>query len=219
MSPVDLILTVLLVVALPGYMLARSIAQRNRPPSSDRARRYQRTITTATLPSLAVAAVWIAQGRPAAWLGLGAPDRTAWILIMVALVLIAGLALAAPRAKRPANPARNAAAEAMMPVGPRETAWFLVFALAVGAGWELLYRGYLLWALAPWLGTVGAVLVMGLSYGAAHGYRGAGAFVASMVSALLFAAAFALTHSLWWLIIVHIGLPLVGLRVRRSATP
>lgn len=83
----------------------------------------------------------------------------------------------------------------------------------------MLYRGYLWWILAPLLGSVGAVLVMGLSYGLAHGYRGRGALAASVVSALLFAAAYALTHSLWWLIVIHTGLPLVGLRVRRSSTP
>ena len=174
---------------------------------------------TVAVPGAAVAAIWIALERPAAWLGLGAPDRGGLILIAVAVAAIATLMVAAPRAKRPTDAARNAAAEAMMPVGRRETIWFLAFALAVGAGWELLYRGYLWWTLAPLLGPVCAVLVMGLSYGVAHGYRGRGVLAASVVSALLFAGACALTHSLWWLIVIHIGLPLVGLRVPRSSTP
>jgi membrane protease YdiL (CAAX protease family) len=41
----------------------------------------------------------------------------------------------------------------------------------LGAGWELLYRGFLLLVLTPSIGAWGAVAVSGLSYGAAHGYK------------------------------------------------
>lgn len=219
MSPPDLALVMLLAAVLPGYMLAKSLAHRGPPPSGNRVRRYQRTIATVVIPSVAVAILWIMSRRSSALLGLGAPDRLGLILIAVAVVLIGVLMVTAPRAKRPTNAARNAAAEAWMPIGRRETTWFLAFAVAVGAGWELLYRGYLLWVLTPALGTIGAVLVMGLSYGVAHGYRSAGALIASIASALIFATAYALTLSLWWLIVVHVGLPLVGLRLRNKPTP
>lgn len=218
-SPIDLVLTVLLVVAIPGYKLARSIARRGETPRGDRVRRYQRAITTVAVLGLMVATIWIAGGRPVARLGLGAPGRTGWIMINAAIVLVALLVAAASRAAPSANPKRNAAADAMMPVGRRETIWFLGSVLVLGAGWEVLYRGYLLWALAPMLGVWGAVPVLGLSYGLAHGYRGNGALVGSVVSALLFAGGYALTLSLWWLIVIHIGLPLAGLAARRRTEP
>lgn len=218
MSVPDLALVLLLVAVLPGYMLAKSIVRRGRRPG-DRVTRYRRTIVLVALPMAVLAAWWIAQRRPIAALGLGSPSVTGWTLIGIAAGVVAVLAFVAPRAKRPANPARNAQAEAMMPVGPRETGWFLAFALTVGAGWEILYRGFLWWALSPLLGPLGAIAVMGVSYGVAHGYRGPGALAASMVSALLFAAAYAVSLSLWWLIVIHAGLPLVGLRLRTKPAP
>jgi hypothetical protein len=175
-------------------------------------------MVTIAVPLLALAALWIEQGRGVTLLGLGAPDRVGLLLMSLAVLAIALLAATASRARRPTDPARTAAATAMMPIGQRETAWFVAFALAAGAGWEVLYRGNLWWALAPVVGGVGAVAIMGLSYGVAHGYRSVGALAGSCISALLFAGGYALTGSLWWLIVIHIGLPLVGLRVRPAAS-
>lgn len=216
MTGVDILLTVVLVVVLPGYMLSRSLAQRGAPPG-DRSRRYRRTIAMAGVPLIAVAAVWLTAQRPAAALGLGAPDRLGAVLIVVAALAIGALMLTAPRVRRTSDPKRHAEAAAMMPIGVRETAWFLAFVAAVGIGWEILYRGYLWWVLTPAIGGIGAIAVMGVSYGVAHGYRSAGALAASIVSALLFAGGYALTGSLWWLIVIHVGLPLVSLRLRPDA--
>ena len=211
----DLILTMALVVALPAYMLAKSLARRGRAPVvRDRVRRYRTTILLVAGPLLGVAGIWLVGRRPVAALGLGVPDRIGIALLVVAALAIGVLAVVGPRAKRPGPSKRHAEAAAMMPVGRRETAWFLGFSIAVGAGWEILYRGYLWWVLAPAIGGAGAVAVMALSYGVAHGYRNAGALAASIVSALLFAGGYALTGNLWWLIVIHVGLPLVSLRLR-----
>ena len=216
MTAADLALTATLVLLLPGYMLARSLVRRNASVGG-RVARYRRTMATVGAPLLGVVALWVAERRPLALLGLGAPGPVGGGLIAIAVLFIAVLAIMAPRARRPTDPARSQAAAAMMPVGRRETAWFLGFALAAGAGWEVLYRGFLWWALAPMVGAVAAVLVMALSYGVAHGYHSRGALIGSLLSALLFAGGYALTGSLWWLIVIHIGLPLVGLRVRPPA--
>jgi membrane protease YdiL (CAAX protease family) len=81
-----------------------------------------------------------------------------------------------------------------------------------GVAWEVLFRGYLLWALTPRVGIVGAVFVASVAYGVAHGYKSPRQFTSSLVSALLFTIAYALTHSLWWLMLIHGGLPvMVGL--------
>ena len=213
MTVADLILAAVLVLLLPAYMLGKSLKQRS-VPAGDRVRRYQRTISLVVVPLLAVIALWIARDRSMEALGLGLPGRVGAVLIVVAALLIAVLAVVPPRRKLPADSARHAAAAAMMPAGRRETGWFLLFAVAAGFGWEVLYRGYLWWALAPAVGSIGAVGVMAMSYGLAHGYRSNAALIGSLVSALLFAGGYALTGSLWWLVVIHIGLPLVGLRVR-----
>lgn len=210
----DLLMTAWLVAVLPAIMLARSLAARGRPPGGDRVRRYQRTLRLVAGSLLALAALWIAGRRPVAWLGLGVPDRTGLILLGLAVGAIATLAIVAPHARKPTDPARAAAAALMMPRGAREVRWFVAFAVVVGAGWELLYRGYLFWLLAPLLGPAGAVAVMAVSYGVAHGWRGIGALAGSIAAALFFAGGYALTGTLWWLIVLHVGLPLIGLRVR-----
>jgi membrane protease YdiL (CAAX protease family) len=98
----------------------------------------------------------------------------------------------------------------MVPRTRRDMVTFVALMLLLGAGWELLYRGYLMLVLAPLLGTTGAVIVAVVAYGAAHGYKTRGQFIASIVSAFLFTLGYVLTHSLWWLIVIHILLPLYG---------
>jgi membrane protease YdiL (CAAX protease family) len=99
----------------------------------------------------------------------------------------------------------------LMPQSPAERRIFILFALTVGIGWELLYRGFLLWALTPLLGLPGAILLAALVYGLAHGYKSRRLFVGSLISSALFVGGYALTGSLWWLMLVHSALPLLGL--------
>lgn len=75
------------------------------------------------------------------------------------------------------------------------------------AGWEILYRGFIL-LLTPNTGLPIAITISALAYGIAHGYRSPKQLIASIVSAFAFTIAYALTHSLWWLIVIHAGLPL-----------
>jgi membrane protease YdiL (CAAX protease family) len=87
---------------------------------------------------------------------------------------------------------------------------FALLALCMGAGWELLYRGFLLHVLVPDMGTGWAVVLSALAYGLAHGYQDPKQLIGSVVSALVFAIGFVVTHSLWWLMLFHVGLPLLG---------
>jgi membrane protease YdiL (CAAX protease family) len=81
---------------------------------------------------------------------------------------------------------------------------------------QLLYRGFLMLVLTP-----GAVILAALAYGAGHGYKSRGQFAGSIVSAFLFTIGYVLTGSLWWLMLLHMGLPLFGLisssRARKAA--
>ncbi|UUZ47953.1 CPBP family intramembrane metalloprotease [Massilia sp. B-10] len=93
--------------------------------------------------------------------------------------------------------------------------------LFIGVGWELLYRGFLMLVLPGVLGTVGAILATSIAYGVSHGYKNRGQFVGSIISAFLFTMGYVLSHSLWWLIVLHLLAPvymgIMGYRVLKAA--
>lgn len=99
----------------------------------------------------------------------------------------------------------------MLPQDSKEKTWFVIFSVVIGFAWELLYRGYLLWILTPQVGVVIAVSIAAISYGLAHGYQNKKQIIGSIIAAFVFTIAFALTNSLWWLILIHSALPLMGL--------
>ena len=165
----------------------------------------------------ALGAIWWQSGRSVAALGLDWPIGTGgWIGLAIALLLVVVLAIAAVRMQ--STPPLSAS-KPTLPRGAAERRWYILFAFAAGIGWEVLYRGYLWWALTPVLGAIGAIAVMGTAYGVAHGYRGLRPFAGALISALLFATGYALTQSLWWLIVIHIALPLFGLAARPHDDP
>ena len=83
-----------------------------------------------------------------------------------------------------------------MPRTGTELWQFMLMTFVLGAGWELLYRGFLLLVLAPMAGIAGAVILSSLAYGLAHGYQGPKQLAASIASAFVFTIGFALTQSL-----------------------
>ncbi|MBV6319841.1 CPBP family intramembrane glutamic endopeptidase [Duganella violaceipulchra] len=89
-----------------------------------------------------------------------------------------------------------------------ETAAFVVSMTLMTAGWEVLYRGFILLFLTSCVGLPIAVTVSAFAYGIGHGYQSAKQLTASIASAFVFTIAYASTNSLWWLIVIHAGLPL-----------
>lgn len=216
MTAADIALTATLVVLVPAYQLWRSLTRGQRPAGS-RIGRYQHSLAMIGALVVALVAIWWQAGRPVAALGFGWPLSLAGgVGLGIALALIVAIGIAARRAKPPADSAANAAARAMLPQNANERRWYMLFALGAGAGWEILYRGYLWWALAPVVGSIGAVAVMAISYGVAHGYNGMRPLLGALISALLFSVGYAVTLSLWWLIAIHIAFPLFALLVRPS---
>jgi len=154
-------------------------------------------------------------GRPAAALGLELPISRAgaWGVILASLLLAAirvgswlwernlqGEKLAQYQAK-------VEQASTTMPQTQQELKAFLLLSVLIGCGWELLYRGFLMMLLIPATGTASAVALAAIAYGAAHGYRGRGQFIASILSAFLFTIGYVATGSLWWLMLLHTLLP------------
>jgi membrane protease YdiL (CAAX protease family) len=208
----DAILILLLVAATPAYALWRSL-KRGDAPKPTRIRRYLRAMALPGALLAALAAIWVSAGRPAALLGLALPLSQAGLIgLAVAALVLAAMVLATfATPQKPRRAAKGAAEGAdLMPATAAEFAVFVVFAIVLGVAWEALYRGYLLWALTAHVGAAGAVIIAALAYGLAHGFKHWRGLAGSVVAAFVFTIGYVLTHSLWWLIVLHIGLPLVG---------
>lgn len=82
-----------------------------------------------------------------------------------------------------------------------ETVAFVLSMTIMTAGWEVLYRGFILLFLTPSVGLPIAVIVSAFAYGIGHGYESSKQLIVSIVSAFVFTIAYASTNSLWWLIV------------------
>lgn len=210
----DDILAFLLLVVLPARALWRS--RTNRRASRPKAGRYLVTIMMVGGLLGVLAADWLTTGRTAAALGLAAPTTMAAMVgLGLAVTLLVAMGMSMRRKPAPAD-VQQASSE-MLPDTPGEVRLFLLFALAVGFGWEVLYRGFLLAYLQPHVGLVAAVIVAALAYGAAHGFKNVRQFGGSIAVALAFTVGYALTANLWWLILLHMSLPLLTLFAMRGS--
>jgi membrane protease YdiL (CAAX protease family) len=209
MTAFDYALLIALLILVPANSLWRSLAGRGSTLS--RMARYGRTIGIISVLLALLALDWRLSGRSLESLGLDIPPSLPGLAgLGVAIVLTVAMVMMARIAPRRGGSGTDQTA-LLMPQSPAEYRIFILFSLAVGIGWELLYRGYLLWALTPLLGLPGAIALATLVYGLAHGYKSRRLFIGSLISSMLFVGGYALTGSLWWLMLVHSALPLVGL--------
>ena len=216
LNPIDLALAAFLVLAFPALQLASSLRPRPKQASST-ARRYLRSMAILAGPLIVLAIDWLGSGRSLAALGLALPPPFRGLIgLGIAGAAIAGLVLVSYLQAVPRDPARLAAMRARMkgagpqPASPREYRLSIVFAFVIGCGTELLFRGYLLWALAPIAGLAGAVSIAALAYGIGHGFRNRKQALMAILSALVFTAAYVATGSLWWLMLIHTAAALQG---------
>ncbi len=220
MTIVDYVLAAALLLLLPGEALFHSLSRTPRAPRPLAARMI-RTMRMVGVLLLLLGIIWWWEGRPLAALGFDLPLSTGGLIgLAIAAVLLALLALPALMARQ-GQPIVNRPGRAdVLPKTPAETRIYVAFAFTAGIGWEILYRGFLLWALTPLVGLWGAVVIAAIAYGLAHASRKLGSLAGAIISSFLFTIGYALTGSLWWLILVHVGLPLAGLltmRANRSA--
>lgn len=203
------VLGLLLVAVLPWRALRNSHS--GKIPRS-LTRRYLATIGEISGLLLGLGVVAYLHGLGAADLGLAWPPPPAGqVGLVIAALLILGLAGSVLLLKPKRQSAREQEAIKQLPRGRDETLAFLAFTPFAGIGWELLYRGFLLWWLTPLIGIAAAVVIASLAYGLAHGWKSRADGLGSILSAFLFTIGYAVTGSLWWLIAVHTAAPLIGL--------
>lgn len=209
-------LTIFLLVIFPGLNLWRSLRPKNDKPSRPVLQRYW-TMSWQSLALLGV--LWVGSSKAGYTLhelGFDVPLSSAgtWGLIF-AVLLLAGLWVAGNLVERRRTPEALAEDDEKLlessfpwPCNLKEASAFAVSMLIVTAGWEVLYRGFLLLQLTPNIGLPLAVVASALAYGVGHGYQNPKQLIGSVVSAFAFTIAYAWTQSLWWLILLHVGVPL-----------
>jgi membrane protease YdiL (CAAX protease family) len=223
-TPLDVFLLAVAGVGLPAWSFySRRWYARRSPSARTRSSRYWLIAVRGVMLSMVVLGAWWKANRPFSALGLdvpvGLPGRVGFLIDVV----IVGYYLTRVQFSR-RSPEQLAATRDrlrrlgsydMLPQTSREFAIFPIAAVAGSTCEELLYRGFLIGALAPAMGTAGAVVASSLLFGLGHLYQGRIGVLRTTVIGFAFGVAFTLTHSLWWLLIAHISLNLSGILLAR----
>jgi len=206
----DLLLVFYLALFTPVQQFWRNL--RKTPAKKSRLWNYARNCFIIGTLLLALAVSSVVEGRTAAALGIGWPPAAwEWWAIAGAAVLLGALHLIGNRMEGNMNPEKRAAEEAKLlanetlPRSTEELIAFVIMSVFIGFGWEVLYRGFLLLILTPYVGDIGAIALAALAYGLSHGFDTWKQLIGSIVTALAFTLAYYLSHSLWWLIVFHSG--------------
>jgi membrane protease YdiL (CAAX protease family) len=91
----------------------------------------------------------------------------------------------------------------MMPQTPTELCWFGGVSLTAGFCEEFLYRGYFIWAFAPWLGWWGAAALSMAIFAMLHIYQGWNGVLRTGIVGAIYTLAVVIFNSLWPAIALH----------------
>jgi membrane protease YdiL (CAAX protease family) len=212
-TPLDLLYVALLVVVFPAidYLWGWPAFRRRNQADPAAARRWMWKHATVQ-PWLFVAvgmAIWLWHGRPWAELRLNPPEG--WRLVLAIALILAyaayqrlGIAqLRRDPALRERVRASMGGAEAVVPHTRAELRPFTAVSITAGFCEEFLCRGYLLWALTPWLGWWGAAALSVVWFGLAHAYQGWGGVLRTGAMGAIYVLLIALFDSLWPTIVLH----------------
>ena len=192
---------------------------------------YQRILIGEWAFALAAIAIWTKHAR--SWHAMGLSLPHGWRMGVAIAFVIAALALTVvqlwsvlrlPIARRVAARPKLGSVAAMLPHTRAEEGWFLSLSLTAGFCEELLFRGYLAWFFAPWIGYAAAMSLAVVLFGLGHAYQGRkGATRATLAGAVMAVIALA-TGSIIPGIIVHalidVGSGTVGyLLLREQSNP
>jgi CAAX protease family protein len=137
--------------------------------------------------------LWIVRGRP--WSALGLVPHFHAIALTVVAVMAAAVAYIAHQRRRTLASDESLArvrhqlrhVERLLPRTAGELRGFLALAATAGICEELLYRGYVIWYLQPWVGTVPAIGLAAVVFGFGHLYQGARGVLTTAIGMVLHA--------------------------------
>lgn len=182
------------IVAIGGAYFDRRFKRQLAQGVPDARRNWYRgTLIGEWVLTAVTLALWSRAGRPWRALGLEPPiDWRLYVGAALALVVVAMLlrqntkvrALPPDRLQRLAP--KFSAVEFIIPRSAREYRWFQAVSWTAGICEEVLYRGFLTWVVAAYLGTAAAVLIASAAFGLGHAYQGkAGILKTALVGVVL----------------------------------
>ncbi len=182
-----------------------------------RAAFYRKAMLVSWASVTLLVVTWLAAGRPADALGL-APPEGARLLAGIAITLV-GLAVlrAQLRAVSALDEQALAGLRAQMPelldFVPRtahERDLFRGLSVTAGVCEEIVFRGYLTWYLAAFVGLWPAVFAAAPVFGLAHAYQGPAGVLKAGLTGLVMGVLFVATGSLLFPIVLHAAIDLQG---------
>jgi len=172
---------------------------------------YQQTIAFLWVPTLLLAAVaWVTELNTMT-LGLvftGSTTEIGVFALLVILTIYGGVnylsikkdAKIRAKYREVFSPMRW-----ILPQTKSELKWFTIgVSSSAGICEELLFRGYLMWLLTPYIGIIGAMVVSSALFGLNHIYQGWSGVLNTSLLGLVFAFVYWLTGSLWTVIVLHL---------------
>ena len=171
---------------------------------------YQRGIGGQWLFAAAAVVIWTVYARPWTLLRLALPSG--WRLAFAIVVVMAAIGLLVLQlwsvARLPAERRVKARPKLgnlvfMLPHTQQEHWWFIGLSVTAGFCEELLYRGYLPWFFAPWLGQVGAMAAVVVAFGISHLYQGRKGAIRATIAGAVMASIVLISGSLIPAMIAH----------------
>jgi uncharacterized protein len=223
LTPADLALAAVIGLALPLFTWIEHQRDRRRETegrSRPLVQRYRQSMLMLWGASALVVAAWIGAGRPLADLGLTVSGDIWFIAALAAAVLISLLygsqvltlrRSATARAQLRRMLEQQQGVDSVMPNTPEEMRAFRWIALTAGVCEELLFRGFLIWAIAHWMPVWAAAIVALIIFTLAHLYQGtARALAGVVVAAAVMTVLFLMSGSLLPGMLLHFVVDLAG---------
>lgn len=213
-QPIDALVCLLIVVVYPAweYFVSwpRAKARLLAGEPGTRRKLYRNAILMQWIAVVIVAGLWIILHRPASALYLRAPSG--WRLIVSIVIVIGVVALfgtqhvavirASPEARIALRP-KLGYATTVLPRTADEYRWFLPLATTAGICEETLYRGYVIWLLAIYIGLWPAAVASVVLFGIAHAYLGTTGVIRATLVGAIFAVLVVVLRSLFPVMIIH----------------
>jgi membrane protease YdiL (CAAX protease family) len=205
----------LLIIPAQSVISGRKLSK-GEPSHRALLRRYAITLVRGIAIAMYVIALWRLTSRSFGLLGLSAPaDLSSQIGFMLDIALLAFFAIRHLRlgklsAQHLAKLQKGFKSVRVVPRNSAEFSLFCAVAATAGVWEELLYRGFLIWFFIPVVGLVGAVACSAIIFGLAHTYQGWRNIVGTALAGAVFAIGYVATRSLWWLIVAHAIMDILG---------
>ena len=210
----DLLYVALFAVGLPLWDYLSGWPAFHRQLEADPARARMRLWRGAIVYPWAMvavgAALWLANDRSWTSLGLSVPDGwRLWVAVGLVLLIVVYNVHSAAAVARDAQARASVRQQFfgkiadVMPHTRSELCWFGGVSLTAGFCEEFLFRGYFIWALAPWLGWWGAAALSVALFASGHAYQGWNGALRTGVVGTLFTLVVAILNSLWPAIMLH----------------